>query len=173
MLLQHPASEDCAFYAVANLLRLYGSDVDRDDIAELAGQSSDMDHKTLLDIVNGQVGRRLLRWARLRSFSYDGLSAALDPSFNRNAPSILTFHIRHYAKNWYGLHCVVATHRDAAGIHVLDSLGLRGGKAPNAVIAPQRRAKGWPVVGTPAIILPQSAFIMENLPALPDIWVPP
>jgi hypothetical protein len=88
MLLQHPASEDCALYAVANLLRLYGSDVGRDEIAGLAGQSSEMDHRKLLDIVNGQVGCPLLRWIRLRTFSFDRLSAALDPSFNRNAPCV-------------------------------------------------------------------------------------
>jgi hypothetical protein len=170
MLLQEPDSEDCAIFAVANLLRLYGSSVSREDIARLFGHTS-INHKRVLDTVARQIGQRLLRWTRLRTFSFDRLSGILDSSFSRNAPSVLTFHIRHHTKNWYGIHCVVALSSDDAGIHIIDSLGRSRGDRSNATIIRRKRARGWPVVGTTAIILPEPVFIMENLPALPKLPV--
>lgn len=171
MLYQSIQSDTCAICAVANLLYLYGISCPRSHIVRLfktaAKDSSPVvNHAMISRTIENRIGGSGLKWKALRRFSFETVSRALTKPFLGGAPVLLTFDIRHREKRWYGIHCVVAVEQDDAGIHIIDSLGRRDGRQPNAVITPHALEDGWPVAGAPIVVTRNPARILEGLPRL-------
>ena len=169
MLYQSSVSNTCAVCAVANLFGLYGGSWGRRRaFAAFEPFGFDpvygVDHAPILRDIKQQFPDGLLRWKHIRKFSFDRISLALRDPFGRGAPALLTFHVRHREKNWRGIHCVVAIAGDEAGIHIIDSMGRRGGHVPNATITPEKCSNGWRVEGAPIIAGMKPARILEGLP---------
>jgi hypothetical protein len=174
MLYQSFESDACAICALANLLSLYGIACSRRQAADLLGASADsyavvVTHSRLIKVIDSQLSQKSsLGWKFLRRFSFEKLLHTLRVPFEHGAPAVLTFHIRHPRKRWFGLHCAIAIQADDDGIHLVDSLGRRDGQRPNATITPQECAHGWVVAGAPVIVTEQPARILRGLPRLPQ-----
>jgi hypothetical protein len=108
-----------------------------------------------------------LAWRRHSTFSFDRLRHALKQTVSVGAPALLTFHMRHARRDWAGVHCVVVVAVNEAGIHVIDTLGRRDGRWPNATISPKQSPLGWRVKGAPLIVTSGPAYILQGLPPLP------
>lgn len=176
MLYQSTSTDTCGICAVANLLSLYGFTSARNQIASLFGGSkleseNAVTRPTLLRAVGAQLSHSPLFWKRINRFSFVRFSCAVKEAFNRGAPVLATFHVRHRQRDWYGLHAVVAINADEYGIGIIDSLGRRNGQIPNATIMHAECAIGWAVVGAPIIVTGGSAFILHGLPELPNTKV--
>lgn len=171
VLFQSTSSDTCGICAVANLLRLYGITTTRKQVAGLFGGSErvfedGVTRPMLLRAVGAQLPGSSLCWKRLARFSFARFNSALQEAFERGAPALVTFHVRHRQHDWYGLHVAVALNADASGIGIIDSLGRRSGQIPNATIMPTASAFGWAVSGAPVIVTRGSAFILYGLPKL-------
>jgi hypothetical protein len=172
MLYQSFESSTCAVCAVANVLSLYGVSCTREEAYKLLMPSASkrdffVDHTTLLSAINYRLAQTSLRWKRFPTFSFNRMSRTLKTSFLRGAPALVTFHIRHSKRNSYGLHCAIAISVDEAGIHIIDSLGRRDGRLPNATITPEPARRGWIVRGAPIIVTRNTVRILDGLPPLP------
>ena len=173
MLYQSFESNSCAICLVANLLNLYGLTCSRAEAAYLLGASTDssmvgVTHAKLLSVIANQLCPKLsLGWNSLRRFSFDKVLRVIRIVCADGAPAVLTFHIRHPRKRWFGLHCAIAMQAEDTGIHLIDSLGRRDGKQPNATITSQKSTHGWVVVGAPVMVTEQPVRILDGLPRLP------
>lgn len=174
MLYQSVGSSSCAVCAVGNLLSLYGIERRREEIrtlfrAVVAKPLPKVDHPTLLKVVRKCFPRRSLVWRRHVPFAFGRVGYALNQAISAGGPALLTFHMRHVARDWTGVHCVVVVGVDQSGIHVIDSLGRRrGGNGPNSIISPQGSTHGWPVIGAPLIVTRRPARILLGLPSASD-----
>jgi hypothetical protein len=171
ILYQAVGSSECAICAVGNLLLLYGTRCGHDDVRELfrrlTGRSPPrVTHPTLLNVVSSCTGQKSLHWRSYSRFSFDRLSKAVATTLQSGAPALLTFHMRHVTRDWFGVHCVVVIGVDRDGIHVIDSLGRRDGFRPNATIMPKESELGWSVRGAPLIITRRPTRILQGLPLL-------
>jgi hypothetical protein len=170
MLYQSFESNTCAICAVANLLSLYDIACSREEAAYFLGASTEscavvVTHSRLLSVIDSQLSQKApLGWKSLRRFSFDKVLRALRVPFAHGAPALLSFHVRHPRKRWFGLHCAIAIQADATGIHLVDSLGRRDGRQPNATITPQESTHGWVVAGAPIIVTKQPVRILDGLP---------
>jgi hypothetical protein len=158
---------------VANLLSLYGITSTRNEIASLFRRSSQesesiVTRTMLFRAVGAQLPHSSLSWKRIARFSFARFSHALQDAFARGVPALVTFHVRHRQRNWYGLHVAVAINANNSGIGIIDSLGRRSGQIPNATIVNTECAIGWAVAGAPVIVTRGSAFILLGLPDLPN-----
>jgi hypothetical protein len=173
MLYQSFESNTCAICVVANLLNLYGLTFSRKEAAYLFGASTDIPtvgvtHSKLLSVIANQLCPNLsLGWKSLPHFSFDKVFRVVRTVSADGAPAVLTFHIRHPRKRWFGIHCAIATQADDTGIHLVDSLGRRDGKLPNSTITSEKSMHGWMVVGAPMIVLEYPVRILDGLPRLP------
>jgi hypothetical protein len=122
----------------------------------------------LLRAVGAQLPHSPLFWKRIARFSFVRFSCAAKEAFDRGAPALATFHVRHRQRDWHGLHVAVAINADNSGIGIIDSLGRRNGQIPNATIMHTEYAIGWVVAGAPVIVTRESAFILHGLPELPS-----
>src|SRR6202048_190616 len=174
MLYQSVGPSSCAVCAVGNLLFLYGVERKREEIRNLFGAVvakplSKVDHPTLLKVVGKCFRQRSLVWRKCAPFTFDRVGHALkQAAISLDNPALLTFHMRHVARNWAGVHCVVVVGADQAGIHVIDSLGRRDGQWPNSIISPNESTHGWPAIGAPLIVTPRPARILLGLPSASD-----
>jgi hypothetical protein len=171
MLYQSVGSSSCAVCAVGNLLSLYGIERRREEIRNLfraaaANRLQRVDHPTLLKVVSKCFRQRSLVWRRYVPFTFGRVGYALKQAISVGGPALLTFHMRHVARDWTGVHCVVVVGVDQAGIHVIDSLGRRDGHRPNSTICPKEATHGWPVIGAPVIVTQRPARILLGLPPL-------
>lgn len=171
VLYQSTSTDTCGVCAVANLLSLYGVATTRNQIAGLfRGAKSESEtvvtRPILLRAVRAQFPGVSLFWKRIAPFSFARFSCALKEAFDRGAPALITFNVRHRKKDWYGLHVAVAINADNSGIGIIDSLGRRNRQIPNATIMPTASAIGWAVAGAPVIVTRGSAFILHGLPEL-------
>jgi hypothetical protein len=160
----------CAVLAVGNLLNLYSIPCSRDPalwLFQSGKYKKAITHPLLLKVLHAHFPQQHLRWNRHASFSFDRVRDALEPCIKDKAPALLTINIRHKTRRWFGRHCVVAVAVDTGGIHVIDSLGRRDGRRPNATIAPDESVLGWRVKGTPLIVTPQPVHILCGLPPIP------
>lgn len=169
MLYQSIGSSTCAIVAAANLLHLYGLPCSRIEAHRLFGFTSFdpklfVSHSKLLDVLACQLCCDSLHWKRYTTFSFDQLSQGLKKLLDRGAPTLLTFHMRHQKRNWFGVHCVIVVAVDDLGIHVIDSLGRRDGRAPNATITPNESRRGWRISGAPLIVTRKPALVLNGLP---------
>jgi hypothetical protein len=172
MLYQSIGSSTCAISAVGNLLSLYGIACSHEDSRRLlrcctAKKWPIVTHPMLLEVVSGCLARRSLAWRRHTRFSFDRLRHDLKRIASAGAPALLTFHMRHARRDWAGVHCVVVVAVDEVGIHVIDSLGRRDGRWPNATIRPGESALGWRVRGAPLIVTRGPIRILQGLPPCP------
>jgi hypothetical protein len=172
MLYQSFNSSTCAVCAVANVLNLYGMPCTREEARKLLIPSASkrnffVNHTMLLSAVNYHLAQNSLRWKRFSTFSFIRMSRTLRTLFLRGAPALVTFHIRHSKRNSYGLHCAIAISVDEAGIHIIDPLGRRDGRLPNATITPKAVRRGWIVQGAPIIVTRNAVRVLEGLPQLP------
>jgi hypothetical protein len=170
MLYQSTLSDNCTVCAFANLLSLYGITMSRSEASHFLDSSKRstaavITHSLLLRAIGAHLPIcESLGWKRINRFSFGRFSNIL---VNQNAPTLVTFHMRHKRKRWYGIHCVVATSASEFGIDIIDSLGRRNGQVPNATISAKERYGCWPVAGAPVMITKGSAFILTGLPSLP------
>jgi len=171
MLYQSVGSSSCAVCAVGNLLSLYGIESRREEVRYLFGVVAKplpkVDHPTLLKVVRKCFRQRALVWRRYVPFAFRRVGRTLKQAVSVGSPALLTFHMRHVARDWTGVHCVVVVNVDEAGIHVIDSLGRRDGDWPNSIISPKETTHGWPVIGSPLIVTQRPARILLGLPPLP------
>ncbi len=170
MLYQSVGSSTCAISATANLLQLYGMTCSRQEARQLFGLSDcgstpAVTHPVLRRVIEGQLCNASLCWKRYSNLAYGRLCRALKITLHSGSPALLTFHIRHPHRNWTGVHCTVAINVDDAGIHVIDSLGRRDGRLPNAAITPKESALGWRVSGAPLIVTRGPFQVLEGLPS--------
>jgi len=173
MLYQSVGSSSCAVCAVGNLLSLYGIERRREEIRNLfravvPKPLPKVDHPTLLKVVSKCFCKRSLAWRRYVPFAFGRVGHALKQAVSVGGPALLTFHMRHVARDWTGVHCVVVVGVDEAGIHVMDSLGRRDGQWPNSIISPNESTHGWPVIGAPLIVTQRPARILLGLPSASD-----
>jgi hypothetical protein len=171
MLYQSVGSNSCAICAVGNLLSLYGVERRQEEIRNLfhgvvAKPLPKVDHPTLLKVVSKFFPQRSLVWRRHAQFVFRRAGHALNQAVSLGGPVLLTFHMRHVAKDWTGVHCVVVVDVDQGGIHVIDSLGRRDGHRPNSTISPNESTDGWRVIGAPLIVTQRPARILLGLPPL-------
>jgi hypothetical protein len=173
MLYQSFESNTCAICVFANLLNLYGLTCSRKEAVYLLEASTDISsvgvtHSKLLSVIANQLRPKLsLGWKSLPRFSFDKVLRVFSIVSANGAPAVLTFYIRHPRKHWFGLHCAIAMQADDTGIHLIDSLGRRDGKQPNATITSQKSTHGWVVEGAPVIVTEQPVRILDGLPRLP------
>jgi hypothetical protein len=120
----------------------------------------------ILTVVEKQLRSHSLNWRRQKVFSFNSVSRTAKASIEVAGLAFLTFHISHRSKDWAGIHCAIATRVDADGIHLLDSLGRRDRKSPNATILAKKGDKGWPVRGAPTIVTEKSVRFLEGLPSV-------
>jgi len=173
MLYQSFESNTCAICVVANLLSLYGVTCSREEAACLLettdSSSVAVTHSKLLSAIASQLGPKLsLGWRSFRRFSFEKVLRVLTIVSADGAPAVLTFHIRHPRKRWFGLHCAIAVQADETGIYLVDSLGRRNGQQPNATITPHESKHGWAVVGAPIIVTEYPVRILDGLPRVPQ-----
>jgi hypothetical protein len=173
MLYQSSVSNTCAICAVANLLSLYGLPWSREQAfaafwPSVPDSESGVDHAPIFQVIDQQFRNGLLRWKYIREFSFDGILRALQAPFRRGAPALLTFHVQHRERNWRGIHCVVAVAGDHTGIHIIDSMGRRDRRVPNATIMPDKCSRGWHVAGAPIVVNKSPARILDGLPPITD-----
>jgi hypothetical protein len=171
MLYQSVGSSACANFAAANLLHLYDRPCGRDEAIQFFGYSSietktAVSHSKLLRLVASQLCCDSLQWKRYAHFSFAPLAHELKRLLCRGTPALLTFHMQHRKKDWFGVHCVVVISVDDLGIHIIDSLGRRDGRAPNATITSNESALGWRVLGAPLVVTRRPAYILDGLPYL-------
>jgi len=157
-------------------MSLYGITTNRSQIARLfRGSKQDSEdfvtRPMLLRAVRAQFPPSPLIWERIARFSFVRFSSALKEAFDRGAPALVTFHIRHRERDCYGLHVAVAINANSSGIDIIDSLGRRNGRIPNATIMPTARTIGWAVAGAPVIVTRGSAFVLHGLPELQNTKV--
>jgi hypothetical protein len=170
MLYQSTLSDDCTVCAFANLLSLYGITMTRNQASSFLDASkrsttAAITHSLLLRAIGAHLPIcASLSWKRINRFSFGRFSHIL---VNQNAPALVTFHMRHKRKRWYGIHCVVAISASEFGIDIIDSLGRRNSRAPNATISAKERYGCWPVAGAPVMVTKGNAFILAGLPPLP------
>jgi hypothetical protein len=172
MLYQSVGSSACAISAVGNLLLLYGIPCSHEDSRALFRSPAIkkrpiVTHPMLLKVVGRCLSQSSLAWRRHSTFSFDRLRHALKQTVSVGAPALLTFHMRHARRDWAGVHCVVVVAVNEAGIHVIDTLGRRDGRWPNATISPKQSPLGWRVKGAPLILTSGPAYILQGLPPLP------
>jgi hypothetical protein len=173
MLYQSFESDTCAICVVANLLNLYGLTCSRKEAADFFEASTDIStvgvtHSKLRSVIATQLCPKLsLGWKSLSRFSFDKVLQVFRTVSADGAPAVLTFHIRHPRKRWFGFHCAIAMQADDTGIQLIDSLGRRNGKRPNATITSQKSMHGWVVVGAPMIVTQHPVRILDGLPRLP------
>jgi len=170
MLYQSTGSNTCAISALGNLLSLYGVAVTHNESRELFESTISkkwtvVTHSILLEVVRRCISRNL-EWRKRPNFSFDLLWHDLASVVGSGPPALFTFHMRHARKAWTGVHCVVVVAVDEAGIHVIDSLGRRDGRWPNATITPQRSVLGWSVKGAPLIVTRGPVRTLIGLPPI-------
>jgi hypothetical protein len=171
MFYQSIGSSTCAIVAAANLLHLYDLPYSRNEAHRLFGFTSFdrklfVSHPKLLNVLATPLCCGSLYWKRYATFSFDPVSQGLKKLLRCGAPALLTFHMRHRKRNWFGVHCVIVVAADDLGIHVIDSLGRRDGRAPNATITPNESRRGWRVSGAPLIVTRGPALVLNGLPQL-------
>jgi hypothetical protein len=171
MLFQSTSSDTCGVCAVSNLLSLYGIKATRGDIAALfGGQKQEFEYivsrTMLLQAIQAYLPRASLSWKRIPRFAFTRFSGVLKEALGRGAPALAGFHVRHRLREWRGLHLAIAIHADDSGIGLIDSLGRRDGRLPNATISRIPSARGWVVNGAPLIVTSESAFVLNGLPRL-------
>lgn len=171
MLYQSVGCSSCAGAAVGNLLAFYGIACSHKKSRELFTSScktamATVTHPLLLKAVSRSFSRSALEWRRYSRFSLVRLQCALKRILDGGAPALLTFHMRHTTRDWFGVHCVVVIAVDGNGIHVIDSLGRRDGRWPNATISPNETASGWSMRGAPLIVTRRPAWVLQGLPSI-------
>jgi hypothetical protein len=105
-----------------------------------------------------------LSWEKIDSFSFEALHEIALAAFSRDAPVLLTCEIRHKQRRLSGVHCLVAIRSSDEGIELIDSLGRRNGRIPNATLCRTACHGRWLVSGAPFAITKGSAFALVGLP---------
>lgn len=172
MLRQALKSNSCAVCAVGNLLLLYGTTRTRAEIANLicgpfTGRLPLISFPELAAAATKCFPEQSLVWRRYHKFSFDRIGKDLGQVTAAGVPVLLAYSMRHFRKNWTGVHCVVVVGVDASGIQTIDSLGRRSGRWPNSAISPNESKSGWRVIGAPLIVTRRPARILLGLPPLP------
>jgi hypothetical protein len=106
----------------------------------------------------------------MRRFSFEQFREWTLDARRRDSPALVTFGIRHKRFARCGTHCAVAVDADCEGIHLIDSLGRRDGRRPNATILPTRIRGGWVVRGAPLIVTNGPLLQLVGLPPMPVRW---
>jgi hypothetical protein len=163
-------SSSCARAATANLLLFHGIAQSRSDVRKtfqtvLGSKRHLVDHPSLLNVLQAYLPLNNMGWFLYRSFRFDKLLKRLTNSDSVGLPTLLTFHMRHVTMEWYGVHCVVVLSADRHGLHIIDSLGKRGGRYPNGKICHEETSSGWRVLGTPLLVTRGPARLLLGLPS--------
>ena len=128
---------------------------------------SPVTHSTILRAVGSELPLATsLRWKRLEHFSLAGFLRVAKEPLESGAPLLMTCRIRHKWKRLTGIHCVVVVSADSDKIEMIDSLGRRNGKSPNASVRANRRYGYWPVDGAPILVSSARARVLVGLPAI-------
>jgi hypothetical protein len=176
MLYQSILSSYCAIYAVANLLELYGARFTPASARSLfklsthGASSRPITHSLLSAVVSAQMRIGTLGWHAYRRFSHSLALRAIRPALSQGAPVLMTVRVRHPKWSIRGTHCVIATSADDNGIHLVDSLGRRDGKTPNATIVPEKTSLGWPIAGTRLTVTNGAVRVLTGLPPIDRRW---
>jgi hypothetical protein len=173
MLYQSIGRSTCALSATANLLMLYGILLGREEARQLFGYSKcgsvrAVTHPMLQRTMERQLGYKSLRWKRCSALSFNRLHRALKVTLASRRPALVTFHIRHRSRDWFGVHCAVAIDIEDNGVHLLDSLGRRDGYWPNATLTSAESPPGWRMAGAPYFVTRGPFRILDGLPPLSE-----
>jgi hypothetical protein len=166
---QRIRASSCARSATANLLLFHGiveskSAIQKKFETVLGHKNRRVDHPSLLQIVQNYLPFVDIRWHAYRSFCFEKLVNSLTDT-GIGLPTLLTFHMRHVAMDWGRVHCVVVMSADRHGVHIIDSLGQRGGHYPNGTICKDELPFGWPVIGAPLLVTKGPARLLTGLPS--------
>ena len=168
---QSPGSSTCALEATGNLLALYGIALTREEVRDIFGCSKKspvrpIDHPTISRVLEKELSTKGLRWKRYPELSFERLHRAAEVLLASSSPTLMTFSIRHRSRSWRGIHCAVLFGVEESSIHLVDSLGRRNGRLPNATVTAEETTYGWRLVGAPAIATRGPFRLLEGLPRL-------